>query len=489
MFNEELFAGKPYEALRRHLAQILGAAVQAVEPAAAVKSCVSRRADVLRIGRRSYDLRALRRIFVVGGGKASAPMAAALEAILGGRITAGIVNVKYGHTVSLHRIQLVEAGHPLPDATGQRGAEAMLELVRTATDDDLVICVISGGGSALLPAPANAITLEDKVQVTDLLLRSGATIQEVNTVRKHLSRIKGGQLAQLAAPAHVAVLVLSDVVGNPLDVIASGPAVGDPTTFVDALTIVERYGLEQRMPVAALRYLRQGAAGEVPETPKLDDAVFARVHTITVGSNELAAAAAAAKAKALGFAPLTLTTYLEGEAREAARVIASVIYSVQAAGTPAGPPACLIAGGETTVTVRGQGKGGRCQEFALAAAMAMTGWSDVVMAAFGTDGTDGPTDAAGAMADGTTISRALSLGLSPRRALETNDAYPFFSALGDLIVTGPTNTNVNDLYVALVAKPDDRRSSMGEHRKGRASGSKLRKDDGRSWIGRDHRHR
>ena len=467
MFNEELFTGKPNETLRRHLAQILGAAVQAVEPAAAVKRFVSRRGDVFRVGDRSYDLRALRRIFVVGGGKGSAPMAAALEAILGQRIASGIVNVKYGHTVPLERIQLVEASHPLPDVAGQRGAEAMLALVRTAREGDLVICVISGGGSALLPAPAGEMNLGDKVQVTDLLLRSGATIQEVNTVRKHLSRIKGGRLAQLAAPAHVAVLILSDVVGNPLDAIASGPAVSDPTTFADALAIVERYGLEQRMPQAALRYLRRGAAGEIPETPKPGDPAFARVQTVIVGSNDLAATAAAGKAQKLGFVPLTLTTFLEGEAREAARVIASIVHSIQVAGTPAAPPACLIAGGETTVTVRGQGKGGRCQEFALAAAMAMAEWSDAVMAAFGTDGTDGPTDAAGAMADGTTISRALSLGLSPRRALETNDAYPFFSALGDLIVTGPTNTNVNDLYVALIARPDDRRSSMVDRRRRR----------------------
>lgn len=439
-------------ALRRDLRRILTAAVDAVEPGAAVRAVVARTGDRLRIGDRPYDLARVRRIFIIGGGKADAPMAAALEAILRDRITGGLLSVKYGHAVPLRRVEIVEAGHPLPDDAGQRAAERILQIAGQAERHDLVICLISGGGSALLPSPVDGLGLQQKIELTDLLLRSGATIQEINTVRKHLSRIKGGRLAEAAAPAQVAVLVLSDVLGNPLDAIASGPAVPDPTTFGDSLEIIRRYGLEARIPQAALDYLRRGAWGEVPETPKPGDPVFARVHTVVIGSNEHAARAAVAEARARGYRTLLLTTFLEGEAREAARVLAAVARSVQEAGVPLAPPACIVAGGETTVTVRGQGKGGRCQEFALSAARAIRGRARMVIAAFGTDGTDGPTDAAGAIADGTTIERALASGLDPAEALDRNDAYPFFSALGDLIVTGPTRTNVNDLYVTLIGR-------------------------------------
>ena len=488
--SEDLFVGKPCEALRRHAGEMVRAAVEAADPAAAVKRFVRRRGNALRIGEVSYALQAIRHIFVVGGGKACAPMARALEGILEDRITSGIVTVKYGYTLPLERVRLVEAGHPLPDASGQRAAEAMLDLVSSAGKGDLVICLISGGGSALLPAPVEGVSLEDKVTLTDLLLKFGGTIQEINIIRKHLSRIKGGQLARAAAPARVAVLILSDVVGNPLDAIASGPAVADPSTFADAMEIVARYGLEERIPQAALRHLRRGAAGAMPETPKPDDPIFSRVHTVLIGSNELAALATAAKAKGVGFNTLILTTFMEGEAREAARVLAAVAKSVRSSGRPLVPPACLIAGGETTVTVRGQGKGGRCQEFALAAALAIAGWPEVVVVAFGTDGTDGPTDAAGAIADGSTLARARRMGLSPARALEANGAYPFFSALSDLIITGPTNTNVNDLYLALVgATPDRRSSTVGGRKDGhRPSGIGprtvvgRRKPDGRSSI-------
>lgn len=454
MFRENLFAGKPNEVLRRHAGEILSAAVAAVDPAAAVKSFVHRHGNTLEIGTRAYALNAINRIFVVGAGKATAPMAAALEEILGEHLTSGIINVKYGHVVPLRRIKVVEAAHPLPDEAGWRGAEAMLALVSDAGEADLVLCLISGGGSALLPVPAEGVSLEDKWHVTDLLLRSGATIQEINTVRKHLSRIKGGQLAQAAAPAQVAVLILSDVLGNALDAIASGPAVPDPTTFTDALSIVERYGLDHRLPQAAMVHLRRGVAGAVPDTPKPGAPMFARVQTVIVGSNELAARAAAKKAEALGLNTIILTTFLEGEAREVARAFTAIVRSVRSAGVPVAAPACLVAGGETTVTVRGQGKGGRCQEFALAASLAMAGWPGALVAAFGTDGTDGPTDAAGALVDGATIERARMMGLNPTRALETNDAYRLFFALTDLIITGPTNTNVNDLYLALIGMPE-----------------------------------
>ncbi len=452
MLNEDLVVGKPVERLRRHATQIVSAALVAVDPRKALRRIVRRRGETLSVGGTNYNLRAVRRLFVVGGGKAGAPMAAALEEILGARITQGLVTVKYGYTLPLRRVELIEAGHPLPDAAGQRGAEAMLKVASEAGEGDLVICLLSGGGSALLPAPAPSITLEEKVRTTDLLLKSGATITEVNAVRKHLSRIKGGQLARAAMPARLIVLVLSDVVGDRLDAIASGPASPDPTTYAEALAVVDRYALTSRLPESVLVHLRRGVAGEIPETPKPGDPLFSHVQAVVIGNGTLAARAAVREAKRLGFRTLLLTTALEGEAREAARVIAAIARSSWAAQIPLKLPACILASGETTVTVHGTGKGGRCQEFVLSAALAVGGWPNTVVMGFGMDGTDGPTDAAGALADGTTLDRARALGLDPRRSLDANDAYPFFSALTDLIFTGPTNTNVNDLYLVLVGQ-------------------------------------
>jgi hydroxypyruvate reductase len=294
--------------------------------------------------------------------------------------------------------------------------------------------------------------LSDLQVTTDLLLRSGATIGELNTIRKHLSRLKGGQLARLAAPAPVGVLILSDVVGDPLDVIASGPTVPDPTTYAEAWDVVQRYRLGESLPDSVSRRLRAGVAGQLPETPKPGDPLFAGVHNCIIGSNRLAAQAAVAEARRCGYRALLLTTFVEGEAREAARVAAALARSARVHGDPLSPPACLVWGGETTVTVRGQGKGGRNQELALAAALALEGVPDVLLMALATDGTDGPTDAAGAIVDGGTAARARALGLDPLAALANNDAYPLLSAVGDLLHTGPTGTNVNDLLVILVAE-------------------------------------
>ncbi len=469
MVNEELFVGKPNERLRRIGTQIVTAALGAVDPRRAVRRIVRRRGETLWVGKMAYDLRAVRHLFVVGGGKAGAPMAAALEDILGARITQGLVNVKYRYTMPLRRVELVEAGHPLPDAAGQRGAEAMLKLASEAGEGDLVICLLSGGGSALLPVPALGITLDEKVRTTDLLLKSGATITEINTVRKHLSRIKGGQLAKAAMPARMVVLILSDVVGDRLDAIASGPASPDPSTYAEAVAIVNRYALASRLPEGVLTHLRRGETGEIPDTPKPGDPLFDQVQAVIVGNGTLAARAAAREARKLGFRTLLVTTTLEGEAREAARVIAAIARSSLLAQIPLKLPACILASGETTVTVRGAGKGGRCQEFALSAALVVGGWSNTVVLGFGTDGTDGPTDAAGAMVDGTTLERAYALGLDPLASLAANDAYPFFSALSDLILTGPTNTNVSDLYLVLV---------------GAEQGSGVATDDsGLRWLG------
>jgi hydroxypyruvate reductase len=328
---------------------------------------------------------------------------------------------------------VIEAGHPVPDENSVRGARAVADLAERATERDLVICLISGGGSALLTLPAPDLPLAESQSLTDALLRCGATINEVNTVRKHCSGIKGGNLARLAAPARAITLVLSDVVGDPLDVIASGPTVPDPTMVADARQVLTNYGIRSR--------------GSFPfrETPKPGDPIFCQVQNVVVGSNRLAAVAAVEKARELGFDALLLSTYIEGEAREVGRVAAALAKGIRAHGDPLSPPACLVWGGETTVTVQGGGRGGRNQELALAAALALAGVPGVVLVALGTDGTDGPTDAAGAVATGQTVARARALDLDARAHLADNDAYPFFDALGDLIRTGPTGTNVNDL--------------------------------------------
>ena len=436
--------------LRRRAVQILGAGVAAADPASAVHRAVRLEGLHLIVDGESYDLPAVRRVFVVGAGKGSARMAAALEAILGDHITAGAVTTKYGYVEPLRRIALVEAGHPLPDAAGLQGARRIADIAGGAAADDLVVVLLSGGGSALLPMPAQGITLEEKIATTGLLLRSGATINEVNAVRKHLSGIKGGQLARLAAPARVVTLILSDVLGNALDAIASGPTVPDPTTFADALAIIDRFGLRAKLPAPVRRHLEQGMAGEVPETPKSGDAIFAGTQTVVVGDIHLAAGAAVERAEALGYQARLCETDAQGEAREVGARFGAMVREARLTDAPAAVGVCLVMGGETTVTVRGTGSGGRNQELALGAASAIAGLPQTLVAAFGTDGTDGPTNAAGAVADGTTLARARARGLDPAAAFENNDTYPFFEALDDLIISGPTNTNVNDLWLGLI---------------------------------------
>jgi len=436
---------------RRDLAlDVLSAALDAVDPAAAIRRAVALEGDTLQIAGRRYDLSRYARVLVAGGGKAGAPMAAAIEELLGDRVTGGIVNVKYGYTGPTRRIAIHEAGHPVPDEAGVAGTQRMAAILRDAGADDLVVCLISGGGSALMTLPVEGVSLEDVQDLTNDLLRSGAPIQAINTVRKHLSQVKGGQLARLAHPATVVALIASDVVGSPLDAIASGPTVPDPTTFEDAREVIRQYGLADRVPDAIRRYLDEGAAGRQPETPKAGADVFERVQTVIVADNAKAAGAAVSRARALGMNALLLSTFVEGEAREVAQVIAALAKEVRATGQPIAPPACLILGGETTVTVRGNGKGGRNQELALAAALSIAGLDRIAIAALATDGSDGPTDSAGGLVDGTTVARGVQQGLAAREALDGNDAYPFLSAVGDLLVTGPTNTNVNDLLAIFV---------------------------------------
>ncbi len=434
------------------------AALAAVEPGAAVRRHVQCQGDQLRIGEQTYDLTIVERIWVVGGGKAATAMSAALFGMLGDRLSGGLVVTKYGHLdprLDTGPVQVVEAGHPIPDEAGVDGSRRMADLLGKVSGRDLVLAVISGGGSALLTLPAEGVTLSDLQRTTELLLGSGATIVELNTIRKHLSRIKGGGLARMAGQAPVASLILSDVVGDPLDVIASGPTVPDPTTFADAWAVQERYRLTKRVPVAVRDHLQAGLDGTLPETPKPGDAVFERVQTVVVGSNRLAAEAAVDAAQAHGLNALLLSTFIEGEAREVARVAAALAKELVCHDRPVPRPACLVWGGETTVKVHGRGFGGRNQELALAAAVAMEGLPEVVLVALGTDGTDGPTDAAGAAATGETIAHAHSLGLDPVAHLADNDAYPFFDALGDLIRTGPTGTNVNDLLFLFAFRPDE----------------------------------
>ena len=431
--------------LRRHALAIFRAAVEAADPRRTVKAALEKE-----------DLSRFRRIFAVGAGKASAAMAQAAEQALGRRIAGGWINTKDGHLAPLRRITLHEASHPVPDARGVAGARRIAEIAAQAQEGDLLLCLISGGGSALLPLPLDPVSLEEKQETTRLLLACGATIHEINAVRKHLSAIKGGRLARLAQPATVLALLLSDVVGDPLDVIGSGPTAPDTSTFASAWAVIEKYGLQAKIPRTARRLLEDGLAGKIEETPKPGDPCFRRTRNVIVGSNRLAVDAAARKARELGYRPLVLSTTIEGETRDIAAMHAAIAREIAATGRPARPPVCVISGGETTVTLRGKGLGGRNQEFALAAAIALEGVPGVLAFSAGTDGTDGPTDAAGAMADGETLRRAAALGIDARRALQDNDSYHFFRPLGDLVITGPTGTNVMDVRLML-ASADARR--------------------------------
>jgi hydroxypyruvate reductase len=430
---------------------IFRAGLRAADPRAAVLRAVRTAAGgILSVGGVPYELDRFRRILVVGGGKAGAPMAKALEDLLGPRIAKGVVVTKYGHGMPLDRVILREAAHPVPDASGRTGAGEILSLLRDAGEEDLVFCLLSGGGSALLPLPAPGVSLEDKQGTTRELLACGASIHEINAVRKHLSAIKGGRLAGAAYPATLVSLILSDVIGDDLDTIASGPTVPDRSTFAECMEILENYGISGKVPPGALEHLRRGVRGEVPETPKEDDPAFGRTQAVIVGSAALSLAAAREEALRMGYNTLILSSVMEGETRDVARVHGAIGKEVIRTGNPVPRPACLLSGGETTVTIRGNGLGGRNTEFVLAAAMEIAGLPGIVVFSAGTDGTDGPTDAAGAVADGTTLDRARERGLSPSGFLKNNDSYHFFEALGDLVVTGPTLTNVMDLRIVLV---------------------------------------
>ncbi len=425
--------------IRQHALEIFQAGLAAADPAGAVALHID-------IQQERY-----RRIFVIGAGKAGASMARAVEDCLGSRIAGGLINVKDGHTADLRYVELNECGHPIPDQRGVDGARRIAEIVRQAGAGDLVLCLISGGASALMPLPAPGITLEDKQETTRQLLACGATIHEINAVRKHLSAIKGGQLALMAQPAHVIALLLSDVIGDDLSVIGSGPTAPDESTFAGALAVLDRYGLRAGVPAQVRERLEAGQRGDVPETPKQ----LQNVSNVIAGSNRLAIDAAERHAAQLGYRTLVLSTTIQGETRDIAQMHAAIACEIVSSGRPVPPPACILSGGETTVTLRGKGSGGRNQEFALAAVPPLAGCAPAILLSAGTDGTDGPTDAAGAIADSTTAARAAALELDPAQFLADNDSYHFFERLGDLVITGPTGTNVMDLHIVLVPAPDD----------------------------------
>lgn len=413
---------------RSHAFTIFRAAVRAADPRQAVLAHVKIDGSALWVGKRRYRLADFDRIRVIGAGKASARMAQALQHLLGTRIADGWINVPDGNAVRLRRIALHEAGHPIPDQRGVEGARRIAQIARDSSRRDLLICVISGGASALMPLPAPGVTLARKKEITRRLLASGANIHEINTVRKHMSAIKGGHLAALAHPATIIALILSDVIGDNLSAIGSGPTAPDSTTCADAASVLKRYGIP---------------SPPLMETPKRP----AAVQNLIVGSNRQSIDIAAKKARELGYRPIVLSTTIDGETRDIARMHAALAREAIARGHRR---ICFLSGGETTVTIRGKGLGGRNQEFVLAATIALEKTSGATIFSAGTDGIDGPTDAAGAIADSSTLLRASRLKLDPRSFLDNNDSYRFFERLGGLVKTGPTGTNVMDVRILLV---------------------------------------
>ncbi len=436
--------------MREVLTSIFLAGVEAASPRRAVRGAVRREDHRLRVCGTDYDLGGFRHIYVIAAGKGAAPMAGGIEEILGDRITAGLAVVPYGYGGELEKIEIVEASHPLPDREGLKAAARVLKIAKGADKDDLVLCLISGGSSSLLASPVDGITLDDKVRLTGTLLRCGARIGQINTVRKHLSKIKGGRLAEAVHPAGLITLVISDVVGGDLSTIGSGPTVPDATTFAEAEELLRRYGIEKMVPDSVLRYLESGKAGLVSETPKPGSPVFADTQAAVIAGNRKALLAAKEKAEEYGYNTLLLSSMIEGEASVVAGVHGAIVREIRMYGTPVRPPACIISGGETTVTVRGGGIGGRNQEFALALAINIEGVDGVYALSGGTDGCDGPTDAAGGIVDGTTVRRARKMGLDLDSHIRNNDSYTLLKGVGNLLVTGPTRTNVMDIRIVVV---------------------------------------
>ncbi len=436
--------------MREKAKLIFQTALKGADPKLCIKENLKLEKSYILAGDFRKKIDQIQRIIVVGAGKASAMMAQATEVALGDEIDSGAVISKTGYEASLKKIKLYFGSHPVPDENGIKGTERIIEILSEAGEDDVVICLLSGGGSALLVSPSEGISLEDKKRTTQLLLECGARIEEINAIRKHISRVKGGRLAKLACPAQILSFVLSDVIGDRLDSIASGPTAPDPTTFEDCLEILNKYKLMDQLPSSIKLFLEENKDRQENETLKPGDKIFEKVENIIVGSNLLALKEAEKKARELDFNTLILSSTISGDTREAALEHAELAKKIKVEKKIVPPPACVISGGETTVEVKGNGLGGRNQEFALASAIQIDGLKDVVIASLNTDGTDGPTDAAGAICDGFTVSRAKKLNLEPTQYLDCNDSYHFFEKLGDLIKTGPTNTNVMDIHLILV---------------------------------------
>src|SRR4030042_1066598 len=425
IFTSALKAVSPYEAVKNHCKYIMS----------------------------FYESGNFNRVIVIGFGKAACPMAKAIEDSLPDPLKAGIIITKYSHCNEyiLERIKFFEAGHPIPDENGLKGTNAIIRLLENNDEHTLVVCLISGGGSALLVAPYEGITLSEKQKVTELLLKAGADIYELNTVRKHISNVKGGRLAEIAYPVRVISLILSDVIGDRLDVIASGPTAPDRTTFQDALAVLEKYPLADKIPLSVMDILRRGSQGLIPETPKENSIVFRTVENIIIGSNKKALEAAKTKARELNLHAEIISTEITGEARNIGKWLAKVaLETSKNFRTSHHKPLCLISGGETTVTVKGNGIGGRNMELALAFALEIEGIEGITLLSAGTDGTDGPTDAAGAIVNGETIRKAKFLGIEAEEYLKNNDSYHFFERIECLFVTGPTGTNVMDIQIVVI---------------------------------------
>lgn len=433
--------------------KILSAVLDSADPRVAIRNHVHRVDNSLCVDNLTFELDKFQRIFVVGGGKAGGAMAEALEEIVGDDLTEGFINVlrDVKSKFETRKISLNKVRHPIPDENGVEGARKIIQLVSKANERDLIICLISGGGSALMPLPAAGITLRDKQILTEALLKCGATINEINAVRKHVSELKGGLLSKASYPTTLISLILSDVVGDPVDTIASGPTAPDTTTFNDAISTLEKYALwKTSTPESIKKRLKAGLREEIPDTPKPGDKVFSKTYNVIVGNNRSVALAACKRAKCLGFNSLLLSSMIEGQARHVGTAYAGIMKEILNSNNPLSKPAVVVAGGETTVTVTGPGKGGRNQELVLSASLKIEGYRGVAIASIGTDGIDGPTDAAGAIADGQTTKRTFNEGLDAREFLMNNDSYAFFSKLDDLIFTGPTGTNVNDLAVMVI---------------------------------------
>ena len=438
----------PASLISRLLARMLRQALNACHAGKALRRVLKKDGDVLTIGSRRYALHDYERVVVVGAGKATAMMARAIEPLLGRRLDSGIVIVKYGHAVPTRRITVKEAGHPIPDRAGLAATKRLLGITSSLTERDLLIVLLSGGASSLMPAPVRGVTLADKRRVTGQLLRCGASIGEINAVRKHLSDIKGGRLAA-STRATIVTLILSDVLGDDLSAIASGPTAPDPTTYADAIDCLTRYRLWSSAPHSVRMHLEQGRRGHHAETPKPGAPLFRKTHHAIIGNNEMALTALTSAAGSVGLRTI-LHPALTGEARVAGSYVGSIAQGILTKKEPILKPCCLVAGGETTVVVRGRGRGGRAQEFAVAAAQTIAGLPKVWVAALGTDGTDGPTDVAGALVNGDTWRRARRVGVDLSMALKKNDTYPALKRLRSHITTGPTGTNVNDLYLLFV---------------------------------------